>query len=53
MRTKHCAGSGFKFQFSNLACFQNWKTGRVRPKAECGAGDIWPVLGTSLSLFAV
>lgn len=28
VRTEHWAGSGFKFLFSNPACFQNWETGR-------------------------
>lgn len=50
MRTLHQASSGFKFHFSNLDSFPNWKMGQL--KSQAGGGGIWLVLGTCLSLFA-
>lgn len=50
MRTLHQASSGFKFHFSNLASFPNWKMRQL--KSQAWGGGIWLVLGTCLSLFA-
>ena len=38
MRTMHQASSGFKFHFSNLASFPNWKTGQLKSRAGWGKG---------------
>lgn len=36
MRTLHQASSGFKFHFSNLASFPNWKMGQLKSKVGGG-----------------
>lgn len=47
MRTLHQASSGFKFHFSNLASFPNWKMRQLKSQA-WGGGHLASIRHVSL-----